>query len=170
MVAYLGHAPRAEHSRLVARIMRAYACRAGRDADPWQSVGLLHDLDYRDTLHRRGDHGLVAAKRLRELLPQEALTAIAAHDHRTAVSSDSELSQALRSADASASLCECLGEQQIHGFMAEEAASFDRLRGLLPGREYLADLLEAYSRRSGMSVFDLLRILTEQNSANPPGL
>ena len=164
----LGASSRADHSRLVGRIMREYATRAGANQDLWQCVGLLHDLDYPDTLHDPARHGVAAAERLRTLLPQEALTAIAAHDHRTGVQSDSKLSQALRSADASAHIAVKLGARLLHELLAQGPICVDRLRGLLPGQEHLADRVRDYSGTSGMSLVELLRIPAEQTSTDPP--
>jgi HD superfamily phosphodiesterase len=69
-------------------------------------VGLLHDLDYEQTLEERSRHGVAAARVLEGRLPEEALHAIASHDHRSGVEPETLLDHSLRLADALALLME----------------------------------------------------------------
>ncbi len=48
-----------KHSLATEAIMRALACRLGRDEEIWGIVGLLHDLDYNETREDMARHGLV---------------------------------------------------------------------------------------------------------------
>ncbi|MBW1835971.1 MAG: HDIG domain-containing protein [Deltaproteobacteria bacterium] len=47
-------------------IMRSLALKLGEDENAWGIAGLLHDLDYEITGHDPSQHGLVAAKILKE--------------------------------------------------------------------------------------------------------
>lgn len=101
---HLGRGFRADHSRLVAALMRKLASRLSADPDLWELTGPCHDLDYEVTRSVPEQHGLVAAQWLVDRLPSGALVAIEAHDHRTGVLSDAPLSRALKLVDALAIL------------------------------------------------------------------
>ena len=60
--------------------MRALAVRFGENEDLWGLTGLLHDLDYPTTAENPARHGLDTADMLAGKLPEEALTAIRAHN------------------------------------------------------------------------------------------
>jgi len=98
----LGVSPRAVHSRQVGRLMAALAARFEADRDLWTVVGLVHDIDYFAVNGDWTQHGVLAASWLKDRLPQEALLAIAAHDHRTGVNGDGLLFDMLKFADAMA--------------------------------------------------------------------
>jgi predicted hydrolase (HD superfamily) len=168
VVTALGQSDRAVHSHQVGEIMKEFAKRTGRDEVLWHCVGLLHDLDYHETVSDRTQHGILASEQLRALLPAEALKAIASHDYRTSVHSDSELSRALRSADASACLLDTVGAEEI-GDMIQRGADFAQLRKILLKRKYLADLLESYSVESGITLVDMLRISITTGAGNASG-
>ncbi len=60
--------------------MGALAERLGGDRTVWSQAGLLHDLDYSETLDDPARHGLLAAEELRPLgVAGEILDAIASH-------------------------------------------------------------------------------------------
>ena len=60
--------------------MRQLAVRLGEDADYWGLTGLLHDLDYNETMSDSAAHTYVTAEWLRNYrLPDEMLYAIHAH-------------------------------------------------------------------------------------------
>lgn len=93
---------------LVAKMMRAVALRVDEDAELWALVGLLHDLDY-DEVGREGNmrkHGMVAAEKLKDKLPEECLYAIKAHDYRTGFKPESRLDKALIAVDTVAIVVE----------------------------------------------------------------
>lgn len=164
----LGCSDRVTHSRLVGAIMKAYAVLLGRDPCLWECVGLLHDLDCDDTTDDRSRHGPAAADRLRDLLPAGALDAIASHDHRSPRRSDSELSCALRSADASACLLDALGQQPVLDLI-EGFSGFSELRQMLSGKAYLADPIEVFVSQSGTDLMSLLRIAIDAGHGSETG-
>lgn len=69
-----------QHALASEAIMRALAQHFGEDEDVWSLTGLLHDLDYPATAENPARHGLATAEMLAGHLPQEALTAIRAHN------------------------------------------------------------------------------------------
>jgi len=83
----------------VGSIMRGVASRLGEDQDLWQVVGLVHDVDFEETDMKQ--HGLKASQMLKDLLPREALDAIASHNYEnTGVMPTSTMSKALIASDA----------------------------------------------------------------------
>jgi len=68
------------HSEESEAVLRALAVRLGADAELWALTGLLHDLDYATTKDNPARHGLDSAELLAGLLPEEAVTAIRAHN------------------------------------------------------------------------------------------
>lgn len=79
-------------------VMRALAHRFGEDVETWGLAGLVHDLDYVETVEDFGRHGIVSAGILREKgVEEEILDAIIAHaGHRERVTL---LDKALYAAD-----------------------------------------------------------------------
>lgn len=60
--------------------MRGMAKRFGEDEDRWGIAGLLHDLDYPETVSDPSRHGFVTVEILREMgLEEDVLNAILAH-------------------------------------------------------------------------------------------
>jgi len=88
-----------KHMIAVSAIMKELAKRLQMNAEKWELVGLLHDLDYYKTLDDKSKHGLVAAGMLKGKLPEECLQAIRAHDHRTGVKPQSVMDKALIASD-----------------------------------------------------------------------
>jgi len=69
------------HSLASAAVLRALARRLGHDEETWALAGLLHDLDYPETVDDMARHGLVTAEILAEYdLPPEVIEAIKAHN------------------------------------------------------------------------------------------
>ena len=56
---------RFNHSLRVAQHMRALARYFEEDLDEWELAGLLHDLDYDETMDNREMHGIFAAEKLK---------------------------------------------------------------------------------------------------------
>lgn len=139
---HLGDTPRAKHSRFVAYVMRQLAPTFAANPDLWEIVGLCHDLDYFHTSGDWSQHGLVTIRWLGDSIPLEAQQAIAAHDHRTGVQSDSLLADMLKAADAIAIVDERLGRDSFRN--ADLAAPYPTLRNQLGDRSYLGDILERY--------------------------
>ncbi|MFT3957622.1 MAG: HDIG domain-containing protein [Desulfovibrio sp.] len=69
-----------QHALASEAIMRALAQHFGENEDLWGLTGLLHDLDYPATVENAARHGLDTAEMLAGQLPDEALTAIRAHN------------------------------------------------------------------------------------------
>jgi len=79
-------------------VMRALAMRFDQDPDYWGLTGLVHDLDYDETIDDFPRHGYVTSEILRERgVPEEILDAVVAHaGHRERVTL---LDKALYAAD-----------------------------------------------------------------------
>ncbi len=89
-----------KHMIAVESIMRALARRLGEDESLWGLVGLLHDVDYELTQSDFSKHGIVSTETiLKGRLPEQALSAIRAHNEMTDHKDDSKLALALRAAD-----------------------------------------------------------------------
>lgn len=142
---HLGQSPRARHSRCVAVILEALARTLGEDADLWAATGLLHDIDFEQTGTRPERHGLLAAEWLAGRLPDHALDAIRAHDHRTGVTATSSLVAALKLADALAVILESVGADA-----PDLTTAPDQLAHRLAARPWLANLLYENARRLGV--------------------
>ena len=146
---YLGNTPRANHSRLVAHVMRMLAPSFSASADLWEVVGLCHDLDYFHTSDNWTQHGLVTVRWLGDTIPAEAQDAIAAHDHRTGVRADTILADMLKASDAIAIIDERLGRAALCD--TDRVEPYACLRRRLGDRSYLSDILEQFSERNGVS-------------------
>ncbi len=78
-------------------VLGALARRLGKDEALWSLTGLLHDLDYATTKDNHARHGLDSADLLAGKLPEEAITAIRAHNgEHTGVAPATDLDFALR--------------------------------------------------------------------------
>ena len=143
---HLGATPRAEHSRFVGLAMRRVAESLGEDVTVWELTGLCHDLDFEVTAGDRSRHGLVAAEWLAGRLPEDALQAIRAHDHRTGEVSDTPLGIALRMTDALAVLRDDFGPE-----LPALLANPDELRRLCAARPWLPKLLLDGAEKLGVS-------------------
>jgi hypothetical protein len=137
---HLGDGFRAEHSRLVAAIMRELAVAIGADAGLWSLTGLCHDLDYDATQADPSRHGLVTVGWLAGRLPEEALLAIHAHDHRSGVRADGPLAHALKLADALALYAAWAGSTRLLDALRAGDPQ-KRLLACLPDRPWLADMV-----------------------------
>jgi len=85
------------HALETEAVLRGLAARLGEDEDVWGLTGLLHDLDYRETKEDPERHGLLAADRLSQELPEEGLQAIRAHNgEMNGSAAESRLDFALR--------------------------------------------------------------------------
>jgi uncharacterized protein len=69
-----------KHAYAVEAIMMAMAEKLGEDPDLWGIVGLLHDLDFDFTKEEPEKHSLMTVNLVGELLPEEAVNAIKAHN------------------------------------------------------------------------------------------
>jgi hypothetical protein len=137
---HLGDGFRAEHSRLVGAVMRELAVATGADADLWSLTGLCHDLDYQATQADPAQHGLVSAGWLAGRLPEDALLAIQAHDHRTGIHADGPLAHALKLADALALYAAEAGSAPLLDAL-NAGDRHSRLLACHPDRPWLADMV-----------------------------
>lgn len=62
------------HALLVSAIMAEVAEELREDAHLWKIVGLLNDLDYDEVKEDMRRHGIVAAEKLKEKLPERQFT------------------------------------------------------------------------------------------------
>jgi len=143
VVRHLGDAPRANHSRVVAHIMRRLAEALSQPAELWEVVGLCHDLDFFAIEDDWSRHGPMAVEWLGDRILPEAQQAIAAHDHRTGIVADSLLADSLKAADAITVIDEKLGRPALRAI--DTANPYAALRIKLGRRSYLADMIEGYA-------------------------
>jgi len=155
---HLGETPRAAHSRLVAHIMRHLAPLFAADADLWETVGLYHDLDYFQTSEDRTRHGLLAVKWLGDRIPPDAQQAIAAHDHRSGVQSDTLIADMLKLADVIAVVDQRLGRRLLRDI--DQGDPFTVLRSRLGDRLYLCDLLQRLADKHAISLARIVAIVS----------
>jgi uncharacterized protein len=70
-----------KHCLASGAVLRALGLRLGQDAEAWAVAGLLHDLDYGETVHDMARHGLKSAEMLAPLGVDPAIVAaIKAHN------------------------------------------------------------------------------------------
>src|SRR5262245_17998591 len=161
---YLGETPRAAHSRFVAHIMRPLARLFAADADLWETVGLCHDLDYFRTSDDRTQHGLLTIKWLGDRIPPDARQAIAAHDHRTGIQSETLIADMLKLADVIAVIDQRLGRRLLQDI--DQGDPYTALRSHLGDRLYLCDLMQRYANKHAVS----FAWIVEMVSTAPPQL
>lgn len=146
LVRHLGQSERARHSRCVALVLERLADALAEDRELWAATGLLHDIDFERTRATPERHGLLATDWLAGRLPEHALDAIRAHDHRTGITANTALAAALKLADALAVILETLGAEA-----PDLITTPDQLGDRLVGRPWLADLLYGNARQLGIS-------------------
>jgi hypothetical protein len=163
---HLGVGFRAEHSRLVAAVMRELAVATGADADLWALTGLCHDLDYDATHADATRHGLVTANWLAGRLPKGALLAIQAHDHRTGIHADGPLVHALKLADALALYAAWAGSTPLLDAL-RAGDPHERLLACLPDRPWLADMVVRHGAALELEPAALADAVAPATSAYP---
>jgi len=84
----------------VGAIMRGLGERFGEDPGLWEAVGILHDIDYESFGEDFSKHGLLSAEMVQGLLPEEAVSAIKAHNDLTGFKAEKRMEVALLAADA----------------------------------------------------------------------
>ena len=89
-----------KHMVAVSAIMRGLAERLGGDPGLWEAVGMLHDIDYEEVGQDWERHGLVSADLVADVLPDDGLHAIKAHNPQTGLEAKSGMDVALIAADA----------------------------------------------------------------------
>jgi len=154
---HLGTSARALHSQLVAYLMRELALLYAADLDLWELVGLCHDLDYFATQDDGRQHGLLTVRWLQHKLPDEALEAIAAHDYRSGVTSDTLLADMLKVADVVTVLDERLGRARLAQLLNDE--DYMALQAGLGERVYLCEILQQYASKHTLSSRQIAQLL-----------
>lgn len=71
-----------KHSLAVEAILEELAKKLDEDPRVWGITGLLHDLDYDFTKNTPEKHAYIAVKMLYNLLPEESINAIKAHNYQ----------------------------------------------------------------------------------------
>ncbi len=115
--------------------MREFASVFAANADLWEITGLCHDLDFFVTSCDWSQHGLLTTRWLAGQLPDDALVAIAAHDHRTGVRSDTLIADMLNLADAAAVIDKRFGRDLFT--QADSDDPYTALRNRLGDRAFL---------------------------------
>jgi putative nucleotidyltransferase with HDIG domain len=87
-----------KHMLAVEAVMRVLAERLGEDVGRWGLAGLVHDLDYDETVKEPERHGRVGAQYLREMGVGEDITR-AVESHAGHVSRESRMDKALYAVD-----------------------------------------------------------------------
>jgi uncharacterized protein len=93
-----------KHMIAVGAIMRSVASRLNEDANKWEVVGILHDIDY-EVCSGPSDHTVKAKDLLKDSVDEEIIEAIMAHNfENTKVPIDSHLKIGLIACDAASGL------------------------------------------------------------------
>ncbi len=88
------------HCIAVGAIMKALARKFGEDAEKWEVLGILHDIDYEKTKSIPEKHGLLARELLEGKVDEEIIKAIERHNPMTGNVPETLIEKALISADA----------------------------------------------------------------------
>ncbi len=90
-----------KHVLAVEAIMRNLAKHLGEDEELWGIVGLIHDLDYQETMNSPEVHATKTVEYLQGLVPQEVINAVKAHNYEyTRVRPQTRLEKGLICSDA----------------------------------------------------------------------
>jgi hypothetical protein len=165
----LGETLRAAHSTFVAELMAQLARQFGADAELWWLVGLCHDLDILEIGGDWSKHGIAAADMLAGRLPEDALDAIRAHDHRTGMESHTQMADMLKLADAIAALDQQVGRAS----MAElgDLSATALVGHHLSEKSWLGIAIDDLAARNGLPLSEicvLLERMPEQSAKASP--
>lgn len=84
----------------VGAIMKGLAEHYGEDAQLWEAVGILHDIDYETFGEDFANHGAKSAEMVKDILPADAINAIRSHNPLTGYEPESRFDIALLAVDA----------------------------------------------------------------------
>lgn len=98
-----------KHMISVGAIMKGLALHFNEDAELWEAVGILHDIDYEKVGQDWEKHGAISAEMVKDLLPEKGLYAIRAHNEQTGYSPKNLIDICLYSADALSGLVIAMG-------------------------------------------------------------
>jgi putative nucleotidyltransferase with HDIG domain len=89
-----------KHMIAVGAVMKEAGTKLGEDAQKWEVVGILHDIDF-ERCSGPSDHTVKSREMLQGLVDEDVIEAIMAHNHEyTHVSVDTKLKKALIAGDA----------------------------------------------------------------------
>ena len=88
------------HMIAVGAIMKGLAAHYREDEELWEAVGILHDIDYETFGDDFSNHGAKSAEMVKDLLPEEGVTAIKSHNPLTGFTAEVRMDIALLAADA----------------------------------------------------------------------
>nr|MDO8080920.1 HDIG domain-containing protein [Candidatus Freyarchaeota archaeon] len=90
-----------KHILAVEAIMRNLAHHLGEDEETWGLVGLIHDLDYEETINSPQTHATKTAEYIQGLVPKNVVNAVKAHNYEyTKVQPQTKLEKGLICSDA----------------------------------------------------------------------
>jgi predicted hydrolase (HD superfamily) len=144
-----------EHSLLVGRIMRVLAGLLSGDRGLWELIGILHDLDFDQTLDDRSKHGVVAANMLQGKLPGDALYAIMSHDYRTGLQPLSKMDHCLIYADSLAVFAEV--GNLINP--VTEAKLLDAFNKISEKKPWIKNIMDRFPFKDQVNTLGLLNIV-----------
>jgi len=88
------------HMLATEAVMRRLAEQLGEDPELWALTGLLHDVDYDQTVHAPEQHGLVGAQLLEDLgCPAALIQAVKAHNDALGFAAETVMDKALYAVD-----------------------------------------------------------------------
>jgi len=101
---YVSKENNVKHMIAVGAAMGSTAVRLGQDADRWELVGILHDIDF-EVISGIEEHTIRAKEMLQGIVDPEMIEAIMAHNHEhTGVLPDTPLKKGLIACDAASGL------------------------------------------------------------------
>ncbi|NHJ49660.1 MAG: HD domain-containing protein [Asgard group archaeon] len=103
-----------DHSIRVAEMMKKLADFFNEDSSEWELVGLLHDLDYDQTVGSRQVHGIIAGEILQGQISEIGIDAIKSHDYRTRIEPNNLMARILIACDACDSLIELMKLKEMN--------------------------------------------------------
>ncbi|MFB0563614.1 MAG: HD domain-containing protein [Candidatus Lokiarchaeia archaeon] len=90
-----------KHVLAVEAIMRNLARHLGEDEELWGLVGLIHDLDYQETMNSPEIHATKTVEYIQGLVPETVINAVKAHNYEhTKVQPQTKLEKGLICSDA----------------------------------------------------------------------
>lgn len=158
------------HSLASEAVMRALARRLGGDEEVWGLAGLLHDLDFPQTEATPERHGLDGAEELAGFLPEEALTAIRAHNSEMNGSQPSaQLDFALRCGESVTGLIAAAALMRPTGYEGMEVKS---IKKKLKDKAFAANVSRPNIRQcedAGLPLDEFLKLVIDAMAALEDG-
>ncbi len=89
-----------KHCLAVEAVMRKLAKEFGEDEEKWGLTGLLHDIDYGETMDKPEEHSMRGADYLEEMgMPEDMVQAVRVHNEAHGLPRKSMMDKALYAAD-----------------------------------------------------------------------